>query len=107
LYFYIYDETSNERAEQLFTALNHLYKERKLKLRGISDPAYRNSPHVEKVLFKHVRYADFPIPNNIDICKDKIIIASWKTPMGILITSQEIADNFRAMFEDIWKKAKE
>jgi HTH-type transcriptional regulator, sugar sensing transcriptional regulator len=105
LYFYIYDEKTNERAEQLFTTLNHLYKARKLKLRGISNPAYRTSPHVKKVRFKRQRYVHFPIPNNIDICKDKTFIASWKTPMGVLITSQEIADNFRAMFEDIWQKA--
>jgi HTH-type transcriptional regulator, sugar sensing transcriptional regulator len=106
LYFYIYDEKSNERAEQLFTALNHLYKERKIKLRGISDPAYRKSPHVQHTPFKKLRYADFPIPNNLDICGSKVIIASWKMPLGILITSQEIADNFRKTFEDCWKRAK-
>ena len=106
LYFYIYDKMSNERAEQLFTALNHLYNERKLKLRGISDSAYRKSSYMKKVPFKRMRYVDFPIPNNVDICGDKVIIASWKMPLGILITSQEIADNFKKTFDDIWKRAK-
>lgn len=54
------------------------------------------------------RYVAFPLPGNIDIFKNKVLIATWRgdKPLGILIHSQEIADNFRNYFSEVWKTAK-
>jgi len=42
----------------------------------------------------------------IDIYDNKIMIASWKEKLGIIIESNEIADAMRKIFELAWAKAK-
>ena len=41
----------------------------------------------------------------IDIYDNKVMIASWKEKLGIIIESQEIADALRVMFRLAWKEA--
>lgn len=53
------------------------------------------------------RYIDSPIPGNICTYKDRTLIIIWSThPMAIFINSKEVADNFKAYFEFLWKVAK-
>ena len=41
----------------------------------------------------------------IDIYDNKVMIASWKEKLGIIIESQEISDALRVMFRLAWKEA--
>ena len=44
----------------------------------------------------NIKFVDFPIPGNIDIGKDKIMIVSWANPIvAILIHSKSTAESFR------------
>ncbi|PIN75303.1 hypothetical protein COV18_03885 [Candidatus Woesearchaeota archaeon CG10_big_fil_rev_8_21_14_0_10_37_12] len=53
------------------------------------------------------RYVNYPVPGNIDILNDKVLIISWSDkPIGILIQSKDVADNFRNYFYATWKIAK-
>ena len=57
--------------------------------------------------FIDARYVDFPLPGTIDIYKDTVLQVSWgKKPIGILMQSQEIADNYRNYFNEVWKIAR-
>ena len=50
-----------------------------------------------------MKFTDIPIPGNIDIIKDKVLIVSWRdTIFSILIHSQSFADNLRDYFEHMW-----
>lgn len=40
----------------------------------------------------------FPVPTDIEIYNDKVMIASWKEKLGIIIESKEIATTLRSVF---------
>ncbi len=42
---------------------------------------------------------EFPIPTEIDIYDDKVMIASWREKLGVIIESQEIAETLRSIFK--------
>ncbi len=42
----------------------------------------------------------------IDIYDNKVMIASWREKLGIIIESQEIADAMKTIYELAWKEAK-
>jgi hypothetical protein len=49
---------------------------------------------------------NFPIPGNIEVCGNKMLVISWQKPIiGVLINSKSISDNFRNYFEGVWKIA--
>lgn len=79
--------------------------EKKLTTRGLV------SSHHQKLLaqlrYAKIRYVTHPTPSNIGIFRDKIAIQSWsEKPMAVLITSQELANQFREFFETVWTNAK-
>lgn len=49
-----------------------------------------------------IDYEKFPFKNQINIFGNKIMIASYKDLMGVIIESKEIADTQRAIFELAW-----
>ncbi len=48
----------------------------------------------------------FDISPDIEIYDNKVMIASWKEELGIIIESQEIADALKKLFELAWREAK-
>lgn len=95
-------------ADYFFISLLDELKKRNIPIKGIADKSYKKSQFLSEV--KHdmqIRFADFPTVGNIDICKDKVLITSWsKTPIGLLIHSQEIANNLTNYFNFVWQSSK-
>jgi sugar-specific transcriptional regulator TrmB len=53
-----------------------------------------------------VKYVDFPIPANIGIFQDKLIIVSWEDkPKGVLIQVKDIVETQRKFFYKLWNMA--
>ncbi len=48
----------------------------------------------------------FPVPTDIEIYNDKVMIASWKEKLGIIIESREIATTLRSVFKLALTEAK-
>jgi sugar-specific transcriptional regulator TrmB len=48
----------------------------------------------------------FPVPTDIEIYNDKVMIASWKEKLGIIIESKEIATTLRSVFKLALTEAK-
>jgi len=98
-------EEYRKAISRIYHTFGHYRHEKGLKVRGIGE-------FQDKALLKHIphatiRYVDFPTPSNIAIYKNHVDIISWsESPIGILITSQHIADQFRKFFESMWKVAK-
>jgi sugar-specific transcriptional regulator TrmB len=104
-FFYIHEEEYAEASDTFYLNLQPVLKQ--VKLRGITNQLGRKSDFFEKVKFGEFRYADFPIPGNIEVCRERLLIISWEKPIiGVLIYSSSMADNFHAYFEDAWKAAK-
>lgn len=81
-----------------------LRKEKGLVVKGIGEEQYR--PLLQRTPHAQIRYVDFPTPSNIALFRDTVAIISWSSsPIGILITSQDISGQFVKFFHDVWARA--
>jgi HTH-type transcriptional regulator, sugar sensing transcriptional regulator len=109
-YFYHHDERYSRRTidfyinkPQFFELLEKAFKEKKVIWRGV----YTGKGVDPKLKFMAVKKVYVPIPGNIDLTKDYVLITSWETePQGILIQSKEVSRNLRRYFELLWKTTK-
>src|SRR5215210_248273 len=106
--FYPYNEY-HDIASPFYSRLYQFQKSKKLDERGISIIDFKKSYHYKQISSKYnvkLRFVDFPLPGTMDIFKDRMLIISWSTKTGILISSKEIADHFKEYFDNIWNIAK-
>ncbi len=102
LFFNIYKEEYSEQFDLFYKSISDLSK--KLKNRGIINKDYKKSWFAKQAKFLKIKFVNFPIPGNIDIIKDKILITSWgDTIFSVLIHSQLLADNFKNYFNEVWE----
>jgi HTH-type transcriptional regulator, sugar sensing transcriptional regulator len=101
LFFYLHNEEYAEQSDIFYNNISPLMKG--IRNRGICNVAYKNSWFAKKSKNLNIRFVDFPIPGNIDIIKDNVMIITWKpSPIAILIHSQTVANNFREYFNQVW-----
>ena len=104
-YFYPYDDY-HPIASPFYSRLYKFQKTRKnIEERGLATIAFKKSKHFKEQVPKSVnmRFVKFPLPGTMDIFKDKVLVVSWQSkPIGILITSDEIADHFKRYFDSLW-----
>lgn len=108
LFFYVHKEESYETSEKFYVKSWSLMRKFRNKWRGISACGLKDTKLVKRYPnFIEQRYVKFPVPGNIDILGDRVLITTWEMkPIGILIHSLEMANNFRNYFESVWKVAK-
>ena len=106
LYYFYPFEGYHPIASPFYSRLYLFQKQKKVQQRGIATLDFKQSKHYTDIS-KGVtmKFVDFPLPATMDIFKDKLLIISWENVTGILITSKEIARNFRNYFDSIWKLA--
>ncbi len=104
LFFYVNQPDYFQQSELFYFSIQDLLKV--IPSRGISNRQYQKSAFINQAPYISMRFVDFPIPGNMEVCKDKLLLVSWNPVMGILIHSASIADNFRRYFEAVWKRAK-
>ncbi len=101
LFFYIYDEKYGEESNLFYNSITELSQ--KAKNRGICNKDYKKSWFAKKAGFLKMKFTNIPMPGNIDIFRDKVLIVSWRdTIFSVLIHSQSLADSFRDYFEHMW-----
>lgn len=105
LFFYLHKDEYSEASDIFYNSISDLSKRTKNK--GIANKKYKKSLFAQKAKHLNIKFVDFPIPGNIDIVKDKIMIVTWgATPTAILIHSETIANNFKDYFDEVWQIAK-
>lgn len=107
-FFYVYKENFSEVINEFYYGISSFYKNKGILFKGIGSKEWVRSEYVKKTKsYIDARYVDFPLPGTIDIYKDFVLEVSWgEKPVGILIHSKEIADNYRNYFDEVWKQAK-
>ena len=94
LFFYIHEEKYAKESDLFYFSIQNILK--KVGIRGISNEKGRKSEVTKKMKFIDYKFVDFPIPGNIEVCKDRLLLVSWEKPIiAVLIHSGSIADNFR------------
>ncbi|MBW3015460.1 hypothetical protein KY330_03495 [Candidatus Woesearchaeota archaeon] len=107
LFFYIHGPEYGKEADLFYFSIEDDIIKKIPNIRGICDQNGRNSNFNKQAGYIDYKYVDFPIPGNIDIAKDMILLVTWGKPViGILIKSQSIADNLKRYFESVWKVGK-
>jgi sugar-specific transcriptional regulator TrmB len=104
LYFNIYKKEYSEQFDLFYKNISDLSKN--LKNRGIVNKEYKKSWFAKQAKFLNMKFVDFPIPGNIDILNDKVLITSWEPSVtAILIHSKDISNNFKDYFNKVWQTA--
>jgi len=105
LFFYIHKERYAKKADLFYYGILNLWS--KVPSRGITNELSKKSGPFKDVKNLELKYVDFPIPGNIEVCNNKVLLISWgETLISILIHSEDIANNYRKYFNTVWKKAK-
>lgn len=102
-YFFAMDVSEqNKEIQKFFERYDIKRKEKKLVVKGLARKELKSL--FEKRKYLHVKYTNFPIPSNISICNDKMVLVSWgEKPTGILIRSRQIIKSQIEFFNEIWK----
>jgi len=101
-----YDESSVRIAHKFFTKLEIDAEYRHIPAKGVCSTAYKAYFEKRQTVVQ-VKYTDHPIPSNVNIYADKILIISWsEQPLAFLIQSQQITNIFKDFFHELWKIAK-
>ena len=110
-FFYMHDKEYDHKVYDFYYG-NTNYNNKKLapilKSKKIRWIGIINKEDVGKDLGKPPKnieqiYTKIPVPGNIDITDNAILITSWtQKPVGIFIQSKEIAKNFQKYFDSIW-----
>jgi sugar-specific transcriptional regulator TrmB len=103
LFFSADQEEDNKEIQKFYESYDAKRKEKKLITKGIAPK------NLEKLFKKrrylHMKYINFPIPENMGLCGNKIAIISWgKQPRAILINSKIIALKQKKFFNAIWTR---
>ena len=114
-FFYIHNPKIDERVYNFYFGIGKLikklkqkYKKYQISWKGISNIENKGYKAVDRVSgYMENKEVKIPLPGMIDIGSDTTLIISWsEKPIGILITSKQIADNFRNYFESVWNLTK-
>ncbi len=104
-FLYIHDEAYAKEADLFYLSVLDIVK--RVPSRGVGNERYRSSDFYRRASHVKTRFVGFPIPGNIDVSGERILIVSWEgTVTGILIHSPQVAKNFLAYFEQVWKAGK-
>lgn len=104
-YFFAVDVSGlNKEIQEFFEAYDIKRKSKKLIVKGLARRELKTLFTKRKYL--KMRYVDFPIPANVSMCNNKLVLINWgDKPTGILINSKQLVENHVIFFEELWNKA--
>lgn len=108
LFFYIHNPRYAQESDLFYFSILPFYKA--IRQRGITNKLSLKSPwfkKVNKIKNFMIKYVDFPIPGNIEISGNSILLISWDKPViSVIIESSDLADNLKEYFNAVWKLGK-
>lgn len=104
LFLYIHEDEYAKESDLFYFSIQEMFK--KMKTRGISNQNYKKSAFMKQATYIDMRFVDFPIPGNFEVCGDRVLLISWMPIIAVLIDSKSIADNCRKYFNAVWKTAR-
>jgi sugar-specific transcriptional regulator TrmB len=105
IFFYSYDELIGKTVHDFFAKMdvNDYYKN--ISTRGLFSKNYQKLFVKRKQAKFKSKFTDLPIPSSVNVYGDKVLIISWDVePTGFLLTSKDIASNFKKLFDEVWNR---
>lgn len=105
-YFFAVDVRGlNKEIQTFFERFDAKRKAKKLIVKGLAKKELKSL--FEKRKYLQMKYTAFPIPSNISICNDKMVLITWgEKPTGILIKSKQIIQSQIELFNELWNHTK-
>ncbi len=102
-FFATFLEERNEEIQDFFRKFDVKREDKGLIVKGLAPKKIKHLFEGRKVL--RVKFANFPLPPDISIFKEKVAFIAWgDKPVGYLLHSPQIFRMFSGFFESIWKK---
>jgi len=102
-FFYIHKERYAKESDLFYLSIRELLN--KVSERGITNVKSKESSFFKNNKKIKMKYVDFPLPGNMEVCNNKTLVVSWSSEIvSILIESEDIANNFRNYFNAIWNQ---
>jgi sugar-specific transcriptional regulator TrmB len=99
------EQVFEETMSKVYIPFRKYRNEKKINIYGVVKKALKGK--IKQFKRTYIKYTSSPLPPNMAIFKDKIAIASWgEIPTGILIQGKDIAEQYKKLFWEMWKKAK-
>lgn len=104
-YFFAVDVSGlNKDIQKFFERYDRKREEKKLIVRGLAKKELKTL--FAKRRYLKTKYVDFPIPSNISICNDKMVLIIWgEKPIGMLVKSKQLIQSQINFFNELWKTA--
>ncbi|MFA6064650.1 MAG: helix-turn-helix domain-containing protein [archaeon] len=105
LFFSYSEKEHSEEMHKTFQKYDLIRKEKGLVVKGLAVPGADIPSQKRKTL--QIKYPSTPIPKGLTIFKNRVCFYAWgEKPVGYMIKSEQIAQLFRKLFEEIWEKEK-
>ena len=102
MYFAVDEKQSSEQIIEFFERLDVLKKEKGIKVRGIANKKNKLLKDYNK---SEIKFTDTDIPPAMNIYGNKVLFYSFKNKAtGILIESEEIANQYKQLWNSTWNK---
>lgn len=108
MFLYTHKDDYGAYSEKFYLGFLDFFTTLPIKSWGVASRNYKDS-HVIRTLAKHmdIRFTDDPLPANVDIYADKILLLAWsKNPVAILIRSAELVKLYREYIDELWRRSK-
>lgn len=103
--FYIDNKDELKKIYSFFLELSQERKKRGIVTKGICGRELE--PFLEGRDMKEFLLVDFPIPSNMTICGDRIVMNAWEDGnINLLIHSRQLAEVYRKYFYSVWNEGK-
>lgn len=105
--FYTPIEQRDREVYQFYREFLDERRRRGIKVRGIAHVSRRTLFEEIDYDMDAILFTDVPYIQNVSVFRNKIIITPWQYhPVAFLITSRQVADNFREYFNLLWSTYK-
>jgi hypothetical protein len=103
-------QIENEKLKEFIHKFHLRREEAKIPARVLLHSKTMKSPQIKdfkKLKFYRIKSNDLEFPTGIAIYNNYVLTLVWKNDIiAFVIYSKQVADNYRAYFEDLWKKSK-
>tara|TARA_Y100000310_G_C20658820_1_gene803519 strand:+ start:1261 stop:2013 length:753 start_codon:yes stop_codon:yes gene_type:complete len=107
VFFHKYKKETAEIVHKFFAKMDIENVYSHIATKGLFDPPNKQFMKRRKYSTVQAKYTTMPIPSDVDVYGDKVLIMSWSEhPVAFVITSEQTAQIFRDLFYEIWEKTK-
>jgi len=103
MYFAVDEKQSSEQIIEFFEKLDLIKKDKGIKVKGIANKKNKSLKNYNK---SEIKFTDQEIPPAMNIYGNRVLFYSFQNkPTGILVESEEIANQYRQLWNSIWNKS--